>query len=222
LVVGLQRDGIVTLNQRIKDLVQKERFLAGQALLEIVALEHPSDAQFRRDLDQFAGVNLTHPFAVEADFGLCRIENQGDLPLIGRGVLADLLRREWLARLRAAGGIADHGGEIAHQKNHRVAALLKIAQLFQRDRMTEMEVRRRRIHPELMRSGRPSASLAVSSAAEITSAVWRLSSAVCSLAASASTPTPQNCCGGVRLAEAGCAENRDRRRARGRQPSDAR
>ena len=149
LEVGFERDRIVTLDHGIEQLMQEQRLLVGEPLLEVVALQHAGDAHLRRNLDQAAHAELVHPFAVEADLGQLAIENLERLRAIGFRVALDLLARQRLARLGASGGIADHRGEVADQENHGVARALKVAQLLQRQAVTEMQIGRGRIHPEL-------------------------------------------------------------------------
>ncbi len=62
-----------------------------EPLFKIVPLEHPRHTQLGGDFDQLAGVDLAHPFAIEADLGSRRIEHFGDLILISRGISFDLL-----------------------------------------------------------------------------------------------------------------------------------
>ena len=42
-------------------------------------------------------------------------------------------------------GIADHAGEIADQENDVMTELLKLAHLVDQDRVTDMQIRRRRV-----------------------------------------------------------------------------
>src|SRR5208282_2241361 len=44
---------------------------------------------------------------------------------------------------------ADHRREVADQENYGVARILKVAQLLERQAVTEMQIGRGRIHPEL-------------------------------------------------------------------------
>ena len=68
-------------------------------------------------------VSLPEPFAVVADLGALAVENLVDLFEIGFGVGAHLLAGERRTRFGLAGGIADHGGEIADQENRRCGPL---------------------------------------------------------------------------------------------------
>ena len=145
LEIRLQRDRIVTLDHGIEQLVQEQRLLRRQPLLEVVALEQTRDAQCRRDLDQLRDAQAVHPFAVEADFGGLAIENLEHLLAIGIRVALDLVARQGLSRLGSSGGIADHRGEIADQENHGVSRVLKVAQFLEHHAMAEMQVGRGRI-----------------------------------------------------------------------------
>ena len=66
--------------------------------------------------DQFS-----EPLAVVADLGIFAVQNFVDLLEISFGVGVHLLARERRARFGLPGGIADHGREIADQKNGGVA-----------------------------------------------------------------------------------------------------
>src|SRR5262245_39262041 len=65
------------------------------------------------------------------------------------GINSYLFQRKRFARLRAAGGIANHCCEVTHQEDNRVTTVLKITQFLERDGVAKMEVGGRRIHPEL-------------------------------------------------------------------------
>src|SRR5256885_12819440 len=62
---------------------------------------------------------------------------------------ADLLPRERRARLRLPGWIADHGGEVADEKNSNVTEILKMLQLPDHHGMAQMNIRGRRIDAQL-------------------------------------------------------------------------
>ena len=52
-------------------------------------------------------------------------------------------------RRRAAAGIADACGVVAHDEDHAVAEVLELAQLLQHDGVAEVDVGRRRVEAEL-------------------------------------------------------------------------
>ena len=68
---------------------------------------------------------------------------------VGLGVREHFLTRHTFARLAAPAGVADEAGEISNQKNDRVPEVLKLPQLAQSDRMTEVNIGRRRVEPLL-------------------------------------------------------------------------
>src|SRR5438132_5923144 len=82
LEIRFERDRIVSLDHRVKQLMQEKRLLIGEPLFEVVALEQPRDADARGNFDQFAHPEFVHPFAVEAHFGAVWIENLKSLSAI--------------------------------------------------------------------------------------------------------------------------------------------
>src|SRR5437764_8107807 len=77
-----------------------------------------------------------------ADLRRGRIEDLEYLLKIGARVLRDLVLAERRSSNVAAGGVADHGGEIADQENHRVPEILKVLQLAEQHGMAKMQVGR--------------------------------------------------------------------------------
>ena len=77
------------------------------------------------------------------------IEDFERLLLKALRVAHHLVVRELRARLRAAGRIADHRGEVADDEDRLVPEVLKLPQLRQRDGEAEVDVRRGRIDAEL-------------------------------------------------------------------------
>src|SRR4249920_3750295 len=76
---------------------------------------------------------------------LSRIENLEDLLFVSLGILGDFGAGQLLARLGLTGRVADHSGEIADEKNHRMAELLELLHFLDQHRMTQMQIRRRGI-----------------------------------------------------------------------------
>ncbi len=89
------------------------------------------------------------PFAVEADFGLGRIEDLEDLRLVGLGVGVDLLAGERRTRGVASGGIANQSGAVADEENGGVAHVLEVLELAHDDRVAEVKIGRGGVHAEL-------------------------------------------------------------------------
>ena len=81
--------------------------------MEVLALEQLRDGVLGHEANEIVGGELAHPAAIEVDDGFLRVENFEDLGFVGFGVLFDLFASERRTRDRAAGGIADHAGEVA-------------------------------------------------------------------------------------------------------------
>ena len=86
---------------------------------------------------------------VEDDLGAIRIQNPKDLIAIGRGIAFDLCRRQRRPRRTLAGGISDASGEVADQEENVVPEILELTQLVNQHRVTEVQVRCRRIESGL-------------------------------------------------------------------------
>ncbi len=126
-----------------------DRATLGESCGEIVALKHPGDGQFRCYLDDIREAQLAEPFAVEDDPGLGGIENEAVLIVVGLRVLADLLFGKLGSSDGLAAGIADGGREVADYDDDLVAEVLKLPHLAQHDRVPDVDIRRRRVQPEL-------------------------------------------------------------------------
>ena len=138
--VGIYFDGVVGDEQRIKQLVHRDRLIGAEARAEILALEHARQAIFRAELNHFDAGELAEPVGVVHDFGFFAIENAKSLIEISFRVGVHLLARQRRARFGLAGRIADHGGKSADQKNRGVAEILKMLQLAHHHRMAEMKI----------------------------------------------------------------------------------
>ena len=77
------------------------------------------------------------------------VEHRPHLLDVGAGVGLDLVGGQRRAGGRAAGGIADPGGEVADDQHREVSEILELAQFVQNDRMAEMDVGRGRVDAEL-------------------------------------------------------------------------
>ncbi len=148
LDVGLDRDRVVALQQRVEQLERGDRRAGGEPLLEVVALDQAGDRGLRQQAEQLLRRH-PQPLAVEADLGALAVEQLEGLLLVGGGVGLDLLGRGHRPLRRAAAGVADPGGEVADDQHDLVARLLELAQLLQDDRVAEVDVGRGRVDPEL-------------------------------------------------------------------------
>ncbi|MFU0842271.1 MAG: hypothetical protein ACFWTZ_06680 [Burkholderia sp.] len=149
----MQRHRVVALHERVKQLVHGNGRLLGEALGEVVALEKARERVARGELDEAHGAELDAPLGVVADLGAVEVKDLAGLREVGLGVGDDLLVRERRARHVAARGIADAGGEVAHEEDDRVAEVLELAQLVEHHGVAEMDVGSRRVEAELAAQG---------------------------------------------------------------------
>src|SRR6185295_11322938 len=142
LDVGFKRNRVVTLSQGVEQLVHANRRLSLKPLFEVVTLQQLGDRRLSCQTNKVVGAEFCKPFVVESDFGALSIEQLEDLLFVGLGVLVDLFAGQRGSGCRAPGGIADHPGEIADQKNDRVTELLEVPHLADEHGVTEVNVGR--------------------------------------------------------------------------------
>ena len=116
---------------------------------KVFSLQHARHRIVRAQFDERVCRHRAHPAAVEFNLRLFRIQYFKDLALVGLRVLQDFFLRERHTRLRLAGGVADHAGKVADEKDHLMPEVLKMLELVNQDRMAEVEIRRRGIKPRL-------------------------------------------------------------------------
>ena len=125
----------------------------GRAFLEtageIVALHHARHGVARGQRDHAARPQRVAPLAVPAHLGPVHVDDQPDLVEVGLGVRLDLLARQRRARAVAPGRVADHGGEVADQRDHHMPQVLQLAHLVEHHRVAQVQVRRGGVHAEL-------------------------------------------------------------------------
>ena len=159
LDIGLERNRVVTLRERVKKFVDRDRLLGGVARGEVLALEHARDRVFRGELDHAIGAKRHQPFGIERDFGLVAVENQKHLIGIRLRVMSDFFGGQRRACGVAPGRIADHAGEIADQEDDVMAELLELPQLVELNGVAEMKVGARRVEALLDRERLPALEL---------------------------------------------------------------
>ena len=149
LDIGADDDGVPALHDRILNLVQSYLMPLAEAILEILALHHLVQRDARVEADHVEEIHFLEPRAVVNDLGLRFVEHEKRLLGVGIRIRHDLLVSQRRARGRATTRITDHRGEVANDEHDVMSQLLKLLQLPQTDRMTEMNVRRSRIDAEL-------------------------------------------------------------------------
>src|SRR5437868_1850009 len=113
-----------------------------EAFMKVVAFEHLRDRVLFAQAHEINCGKIRKPAHVEVDDRGLRIQDLEDLRLVSLRVLIDLIAVKRLARRRAAGGITDDAGEIADEKNHGVAQVLKMFELSDQDSVAEVQVGR--------------------------------------------------------------------------------
>ncbi len=125
--------------------MQCNRLLVLEAGVEFVALQHLRNGKLRRQSNHSLKTKLVQPFGVEPHLCLLTVQNFEHLLCIGFGIPIDLFARQRLARDGAPAGVADQAGEVSNEENDRVAEVLKMFQLADQHRMTQVKVRRGRV-----------------------------------------------------------------------------
>ncbi len=116
-----------------------------KALVEVLTLEHLRNRELGGEANEIFRGEFRKPAAIEIDDGLLWIEDFEDLGFVGFGVLVDLVAGEWRTRGGAAGGVSDHAGKVADQKDDRVSEILEVLELAQHHGVTEVQIGRGRV-----------------------------------------------------------------------------
>ena len=133
LDIGLDRNRVVALQQRVHQLEHRDRRAGGEPLGEVVTLD---DVRHRGGGQQPEEVGHRHvePLAVEADLQAVRVEYLQRLLLEGRGVGPDLLVAEHRPGRGPSAGVADARGAVTDDQHDRMAGVLELTHLLQHDR----------------------------------------------------------------------------------------
>src|SRR3990167_1366978 len=149
LNIRLQSDRVITLHQRVEELMDGDRLIGRVALTEIITLKHPCNGVLRSQANEICRPHLVHPGGVEGNFSFRRIKNLEHLGLVGLRVLQHLLASQRWTRSALAAGITDHSREVANQENHLMPQLLELTQLINKHGVPKVQIRRSRIKPGL-------------------------------------------------------------------------
>ena len=149
LDIGIQCYRVISLHERIEQLVKRDRLFLRHPFCKIVAFQNLFNRCFRAEFYEIGGRKFVHPLAVKAQLRFLRIKQLKHLPLIGFGVCIYLLTRERRPRHILSRRVADHPRKIADQKNHRMPKVLKRLQFANHNRMPHMNIRRRWVEAEL-------------------------------------------------------------------------
>ena len=149
LDVALEGDRVVGLQERVEELVDVDGPVLGVAQGEVVSLEHARDGALGHQLHHVARAERVEPLAVGAHLGDGAVEDLEALVRVRDGRLGHVLAGEPRARVVGAGGIADHGGEVADHEDDRVPEHLEVAQLLEQHRVPEVQIGAGRIEARL-------------------------------------------------------------------------
>ena len=120
-----------------------------EARAKIFALQHARQPVVRTKPNHVLGVHFGKPVAVAVYLGFVAVKDLEDLREIGFRIGVHLFTTHRRARLRYAGGIANHSGEIANQEHRGVPQVLKMLQFAQHHGVAEVKIRSRGIHAEI-------------------------------------------------------------------------
>ena len=135
LHIGLERDGIISLNERIEEFVDADRQIVLKAVPEVLALHHPRHRILGAEPYHIRGVYRLEPFAVIPDLCLVGIKDLENLFFVRFRIRHDLVFGERRTGLDCARRVADHSREIADKKNGHMPEFLELLELLENDRM---------------------------------------------------------------------------------------
>ena len=126
LEVGLDRDGVVRLQERIEQFVQPDRSPLLGALGEVLPRQHPGHGVAAVQLDDVRETHRVKPLRLIADLGVALVENLPGLVEVGAGGCVHLVLRQLRSSHVLAGGITYPSRPVADDQ-HRLVSLLLIA-----------------------------------------------------------------------------------------------
>ncbi|OPZ90551.1 MAG: hypothetical protein BWY73_01295 [candidate division TA06 bacterium ADurb.Bin417] len=145
LDVALQGDRVVALEQRVEELLERDRVAARVTAAEIFPLQHLGHREGGRRLDDVRKGQLAEPVGVVDELDPVQVQDAADLLPVGAEVPLDRFGVQQRSGFAPAGRIADAAGEVAHQEEDPVAQFLEVAQLPDRHRVAQVDVGRGRI-----------------------------------------------------------------------------
>ena len=127
---------VVTLHQRVQELVDVNRLAFFQPQLEVLAVEELGHGEFRRQVDDVLEVEGRQPISVALDQRQAGVEHAKRLAQPRLGVRLDFVHGEHAARRRLVARVADDAGHGADQEGDLVPELLKLAHLEHRHQVS--------------------------------------------------------------------------------------
>ena len=149
LDVGLDRDGVVGLHQRIEKLRDRDRLVRAEPLREVVPLENPRDGDRARQPDDVGVRQLAEPLTVEADLRTLAVENSKCLLCELLRVRVDHVVRKDGTLVGTARRVSDPRRVVADDEHDDVPSALELGETVEDVRESQMDVGRRCVDPEL-------------------------------------------------------------------------
>ena len=103
--------------------------VSGEAVAEVVALEHARDRRLRHELDDVGRGELVEPLGVVRHLGDARVEHLEGLGRYVAGAFHHLLARQARAQIACTRRVPDHRREVADKQDDGVAEVLELAHL---------------------------------------------------------------------------------------------
>ena len=117
LDVGLDRHRVLALQQRVEELHDRDRLALGEALGEVVALEHPGHRVLRRQPEDVLHPHRSEPLGVVPDLRAVAVQDPPELTEEALAVRPDHGRLQARPRLGLARRVADLRREVADDED---------------------------------------------------------------------------------------------------------
>jgi hypothetical protein len=138
--VGLNHDGIPSLNDGVLDFVKTHGITSVDAISEVLAMEHLLEGHAAVETDDVNERHFGEPVPVEDDLGFFAVENFEGLFPEGFCISEHFFAAELGPGFGASGRVANHGGEVADNEDGLMSQLLELAEFFETDGEAEVNV----------------------------------------------------------------------------------
>src|SRR5204863_4070706 len=119
---------VVSLQERVDELTQRQRRARRETLGKVVSLEGSSHGLVRSQVEETLDAEVVQPFGVVADLRLVAVQNQEELIEDAPRIRVHLVLRQDLPGLRLLGRVADARGEVADDEHGLMAETLEVAE----------------------------------------------------------------------------------------------
>ena len=145
--VRFDHHGVVGLHQRIEHLGDCDRLVLGVAVGEVLPVEELVDGEPAGQFDHVGQCKFAEPLALPFHLRAVPVHDLEELAHVGFGVFQDLGVGEHRAGCRAAGGVTNLRGPVAHDQDHLVPEILQLPEFSQPNHVTQVNVRPAGIKP---------------------------------------------------------------------------